>query len=158
MKNKAVAEYFIKLANYHGESITHLKLQKLVYYAQAWHIALNDRIPLFEDNREFQAWQHGPVNYDLYQDYKKYEWKQINHEPNDTLINEYLSPREKEFIEEVASVYMQHGAYKLELMTHQEEPWINARGGLPNDASSSEVINEDIMYSFYNKLSESSNK
>ena len=158
MKNRAVAEYFIKLANYHGESITHLKLQKLVYYAQAWHIALNDRTPLFEENREFQAWQHGPVNYDLYQDYKKYSWNQINHEPNDTLIDKNLSQTEKEFIEEVSSVYMQHGAYKLELMTHQEEPWISARGGLANDANSSNALDEEIMYDFYRRLSESSNK
>lgn len=158
MKNKAVAEYFIKLANYHGESITHLKLQKLVYYAQVWHIALNDKTPLFEENREFQAWQHGPVNYDLYQEYKKYSWNQINHEPNEELINQNISKDEKEFIEEVASVYLQHGAYKLELMTHQEEPWIRARGGLPNDAPSSTVIDELVMYDFYKKLSESNNR
>jgi len=158
MKNKAVAEYFIKLANYHGESITHLKLQKLIYYAQAWHIALNDKTPLFEENREFQAWQHGPVNYDLYKEYKKYLYNQINHEPDEELINEYLSEDDKEFIEEVASVYLQYGAYKLELMTHQEEPWIKARGGLPNDASSNAVIDESIMYDFYKKLSESENK
>jgi uncharacterized phage-associated protein len=158
MKNKAVAEYFIKLANYHGESITHLKLQKLVYYAQVWHIALNDRTPLFEENREFQAWQHGPVNYDLYKDYKKYLYNQINHEPNEELINKYLSEDDKEFIEEVSSVYLQYGAYKLELMTHQEEPWIKARGGLPNDAPSKTVIDESVMYDFYKKLSESENK
>ena len=38
-----------------GDSITHLKLQKLVYYAQAWFLALNDK-PLFEE--EMQAWHN----------------------------------------------------------------------------------------------------
>ncbi|MDD2790932.1 MAG: DUF4065 domain-containing protein [Sulfurimonas sp.] len=155
MKNRAVAEYFVQFANKCGDSITHLKLQKLVYYAQAWHIALNDHQPLFEENRAFQAWQHGPVNYDLYTVYADYKWTPINREPNTKLINEHLSENDKEFLNDVADVYFQFEAYKLEVMTHQEDPWIEARDGLPEDAPSQAIINEDTMYSFYKKLSES---
>ena len=55
-----VAQYILEK---HGE-MTAMKLQKLVYYAQAWHIAWTDG-PLF-DNR-IEAWADGPVCPDLFQ-------------------------------------------------------------------------------------------
>jgi uncharacterized phage-associated protein len=54
----AVADYLIALAHERGESVNNLKLQKLLYYAQAWHLALHDE-PLFPE--KFQAWMTGPV-------------------------------------------------------------------------------------------------
>ncbi|MBW4622042.1 MAG: DUF4065 domain-containing protein [Cyanosarcina radialis HA8281-LM2] len=53
-----VASYFIDLANKTGNTVNNLKLQKLVYYSQAWHLAIHGT-PLFEE--DFQAWIHGPV-------------------------------------------------------------------------------------------------
>ena len=58
-----VADYIIRSAHESGELITNLKLQKLVYYAQAWHLALFDE-PLFDD--PIEAWVHGPVVSSLY--------------------------------------------------------------------------------------------
>ena len=57
-----------------GLTSCNLKLQKLVYYAQAWHLALRD-VPLFEE--DFEAWVHGPVIPALYQEYKKFGWRPI---------------------------------------------------------------------------------
>ena len=48
-----VARFFLT-----KESMTHLKLQKLCYYAQAWYLTIYGQ-RLF--NEEFQAWLHGPV-------------------------------------------------------------------------------------------------
>jgi uncharacterized phage-associated protein len=53
-----VANYFIRRAHDSGEFISNLKLQKLLYYSQAWHLAIFDR-RLFPER--FQAWVHGPV-------------------------------------------------------------------------------------------------
>src|SRR5690606_28223588 len=62
-----VVNYFLrKVDKTSGSSMTPLKLQKLVYYAQAWHLAFYGT-KLF--NEEFQAWVHGPVNYELWQKY-----------------------------------------------------------------------------------------
>ncbi len=69
-----IADYFIWLANNTGSFISNLKLQKLVYYAQAWYLAIHDQ-PLF--NEEFEAWIHGPVIPVLYQKYKTFSWKPI---------------------------------------------------------------------------------
>ena len=64
-----VAKWFL-----HRKSFTHKQLQKLCYYAQAWHLALLDR-PLFEE--EIQAWVHDPVIPALYPIYADYGWNKI---------------------------------------------------------------------------------
>ena len=61
-----IADYFITKNHEYGDYITNLKLQKLVYYAQAWYLAFLDK-PLFDE--DFEAWVHGPVNRDLYDRY-----------------------------------------------------------------------------------------
>ena len=69
-----IACYFIYLANQTGSFINNSRLQKLVYYAQAWHLALYDT-PLFEE--DFEAWIHGLVIAGLFEEYKKFGWKPI---------------------------------------------------------------------------------
>ena len=69
-KAQDVAHFFLsKIDVESGEVITHLKLQKLIYYAQAWFLAFFAR-PLFHDS--FEAWQHGPVVRKLYFHYKDF--------------------------------------------------------------------------------------
>lgn len=70
-----VAEYFIALSTPGtSKSITPLKLQKLVYYAQALSHPFNNRF-LFEE--DFEAWVHGPVSPELYYKYKEYRSNEI---------------------------------------------------------------------------------
>lgn len=54
----SVSDYLLVENRERGENLTNLKLQKLLYYAQAWHLALRNA-PLFDE--DFQAWVHGPV-------------------------------------------------------------------------------------------------
>lgn len=137
-----VAKFFIHLANGTGSYISNLKLQKLVYYAQAWHLALHDA-PLFED--EFEAWVHGPVVPVLYQEYKQFKWKPIIEEATEPEFTEDV----KAFLDEVAEVYFACDAYELEQMTHQEDPWLIARGGLPQDAPCNAIISKELMQEYY---------
>lgn len=67
VKPQDVADYFIWLANDSGSFISNLKLQKLVYYAQAWYLAIYGQ-SLFDE--DFEAWVHGPIIPSLYQKYK----------------------------------------------------------------------------------------
>ena len=53
-----VADYLLWLADQDRIGVDHLKLQKLVYYAQGFHLG-NEREPLF--NEGLHAWQYGPV-------------------------------------------------------------------------------------------------
>jgi uncharacterized phage-associated protein len=136
-----VAEYFIWLANETGSFISNLKLQKLVYYAQAWYLALHHE-PLF--NEDFQAWIHGPVIPELYNCYKKFGWRPIQVETNPNLP-EHLS----DFLSEVAEEYFACDAYELEQMTHLEAPWNRARGNLPSDEPSTHIIQKEWMQEYY---------
>ncbi|PSB68506.1 hypothetical protein C7B61_00490 [filamentous cyanobacterium CCP1] len=136
-----IANYFIWLANETGSFISTLKLQKLVYYAQAWHLALYGN-PLFEE--DFQAWVHGPVVPALYQKYKSFGWQPILEETVPKLSENIF-----EFLDEVAEEYFACDAYELEQMTHAEAPWNWARGDLPLDAPSDAVIKKEWMKEYY---------
>ncbi len=141
-----VANFFLAFADDKGETITNLKLQKLVYYAQAWFLA-NHKKPLFKG--DFQAWVRGPVLPELYQTYKERGSTPIPADITMQEIEKQLDPEVIAFLKEVAQAYMPSGAYELELMTHQEDPWIEARGNLAPDAKCNVVISINTMRSYY---------
>ena len=119
MKVSDVARFF--LANQDeeaGELITHLKLQKLCYYAQGFHLALNGT-PLFSEPVE--AWQHGPVVRSMYEQYKRYGSQPIE-KPEDFDLSIYDEDA-VELLNEVHEVYGQYSAWKLRSLTHEEPPW-----------------------------------
>jgi uncharacterized phage-associated protein len=64
-----IANEFLRIAQAHGEALTSMKLQKLVFYAHGWSLALADK-PLILNRIE--AWDYGPVIPDLYHEFKKY--------------------------------------------------------------------------------------
>ena len=63
-----VANLFIQIANQsEDDSITNLKLNKLLYYAQGTFLARTGK-PLFSN--QIEAWTFGPVVPEIYQKYK----------------------------------------------------------------------------------------
>ncbi len=142
---KDIAKYIVSFCTEHGDPITHLKLQKLLYYCQAWYVALYNK-KLF--NKRFQAWVHGPVIPDVYHEFKKYGFNPIVHSDNSVKLAEGV----KEHIHDVLDVLGGYSAYQLEEMTHREDPWKNARGKLPLDENSSNFISEKDMKEYYSNL------
>jgi uncharacterized phage-associated protein len=139
---KQIADYILFFAHDSGSFISNLKLQKLLYYTQAWHLALKDR-PLFDG--KFEAWVHGPVHNDTYQIFKVYGYKNIDAE----VSKPELDDETESFLKEVMEEYFPLDAYQLEQLTHQESPWIIARGNLPPTEPSNAVISESEMTKFY---------
>ncbi len=125
-----------------GDSLTHLKLQKLVYYAQAWSLAIFNR-PLFAE--DFEAWVHGPALYSLYQKYTDYSWGALPEPDNCPAIEKNVA----DLMRDILELYGTLPAKKLEALTHSEFPWIEARAGIPPDARSSAKINKETMRHFY---------
>lgn len=146
-----VIKYFILSARESGGEMTNLKLQKLLYYAQAWSLAINGK-PLFSE--KFQAWMHGPVQPETYQKYKKYGWHSIDDEIAESLddVKRQFNKNELNVLEQVKEIYMPIDAYGLEKLTHQEEPWQKARGVCGPGDRCSEEIDEDVMKSYYGQL------
>lgn len=128
-----------------GDSITHLKLQKLVYYAQAWSLALRDAALFDED---MQAWAHGPVAESVYQTYRGSGWEALG-SPE---VLPDICGEDSEFLSSILATYGDFSAKHLENMTHSERPWIEARKGLPPEARSNEPISKDLMAAFYKDL------
>lgn len=145
-KPEQIADWFLlNVDREKGDLITHLKLQKLVYYAQAWSLALFDR-PLFEE--DFQAWMHGPVLPSLYHRHKDYKYEPLP-APEGAVD---LDPDTEALLTDLLNTYGEKSAKALEELTHQEEPWIRARGGLSIEEYCREIIPKDHMKEFYRRL------
>lgn len=141
-----VANHLINFARGHGDYLTPLKLQKLMFYADAWHMVLKDGQELIPDG--FEAWVHGPVVRSIYQRFNHYRWNPITEElPAPDLGDETV-----DFLNELYKVFGGFSGYELEQLTHQEEPWKTARGMLPADASCNEAINKDLTRRFYTQM------
>lgn len=120
-----VANYFLTQSDEEaGDLISNLKLQKLVYYAQGFHLAVYGR-PLFDN--VIEAWQHGPVAPDLYHAHKHHGSAAIPAPVNADFS--MLSDEQRELLDEVYAVYGQFSGWKLRNMTHEEAPWKDVADG-----------------------------
>ena len=150
-----IASFYIAFTHEHGDTITNLKLQKLMYYTQARFLAVHDT-PMFE--RDFEAWVHGPVLRPLYHDYKKFSYSPITHdEYNDKSMGEIwkgFSENVKSTIDYVIENYYIHNAFQLELLTHSEPPWQLARKGFQPYETCNVAINMESMKHFYKGIME----
>jgi len=141
-----IADWFLNAVDRDaGDSITHLKLQKLVYYAQAWSLALLDR-PLFEE--DFRAWAHGPVVPSVWHRFRDQRWEAI---PAAGTTHAFEAEVE-DLLRDVLRAYGEKSAKALEDLTHAEEPWIRARGSLPPEAKSTAIISKQVMKTYYKRL------
>ncbi|MCC4909098.1 Panacea domain-containing protein [Microbacterium sp. cx-59] len=129
-----VAGYVKRAANVdHWDS---MKLQKLVYYVQAWHLAWTGR-PAFEG--PFEAWPNGPVNREVYR-VNRY----VHAFPENDLPDEL-----REIVDSVVEHYGSRDYRELVELTHLDEPWLEAREGLePNDESQTQ-LRPGTMLDFY---------
>ena len=131
------------------EAMPQKKLQKLCYYAQAWYKAKFDKQLI---NCNFEAWIHGPVEYNL--------WKKTTIFGYDNILEAPFKGKElpvqiNDFLEDVYYTYGEYSGEDLERLTHKEDPWIIARHGLDEFAPSREIIDLDVMGCFYRTLAKS---
>lgn len=136
----------------HKQKMSHKKIQKLCYYAQAWSQTL-DQMDII-DGIEFEAWVHGPVNTEIWNMCKKFGWRNIMVSKefvseSQKEINAAFSKRQTRILDLVWKTYKDCGADELEEMTHQEDPWKKARQGLSAFAPSHNLISRQDMRDYY---------
>lgn len=117
-----------------AESISNLKLQKLLYYAQGCFLATTGN-PLFPD--KIVAWQHGPVVESVYRKYKENGSSGIPFDEDFDFSD--FSKEENDLLTEVYDVFGQYSAWKLRNMTHEEAPWKETP---PNEVIPNEKIKD----------------
>lgn len=127
--------------------MTAMKLQKLVYYCQAWSLAW-DGVPLFEE--EFQAWANGPVCPELFE---MHRGRFLLDETCLKKVSSYtFTSNEIETMETVLDFYGDKESYWLSELTHKEAPWKAARKGVADGMPCTVVITKDSMQQYYGGL------
>ena len=142
-----VADYFLYKGQQEKKPISNKKLQKLLYYAQAWSLVLCKE-KLFKD--KIEAWVHGPAIRNVYIEYKEFGFNPIQKEIETDKINK-IPEKIKKFLDKVWRVYGKLDAVYLEQLTHSEKPWQEARDGLQGHESSENVISIKSMRDFYSE-------
>jgi uncharacterized phage-associated protein len=141
-----VAAYILAKAG----PMTSMKLQKLAYYSQAWHLVWRE-VPLFPN--EIEAWANGPVVRELYYLHRgRFSLAGPADIPNGDPNR--LSADEQSVIDTVLQAYGDKPAHWLSELTHNEAPWLNARrqAGLGGGQRGDATIGLDVMYEYYDGL------
>lgn len=125
-KAEEVAKYFIflssRLIGEEREGVTNLKLQKILYFAQAYFVAKLNRT-LFSD--PIEAWNYGPVVGTIYHKYKENKNQPIILEMDDANISE----SDKVMLSKIWDLFGGYSASRLVDMTHEHKPWKTAFNG-----------------------------
>lgn len=140
-----IAKFLLGLANQNGDTITNLKLQKLLYYAQAWYLVNNSNNKLFSD--DIEAWLYGPVVPEVYNEYQSFGRSPITIEVS--IQNDFpdICQHVRQFLQEFSETFFGFSATELVGMTHQELPWNEAvKNGYHTK------INTDTMFRFYTEM------
>jgi len=125
-------------------TMTAMKLEKLVYYCQGWHLARHG-VPLFDE--PIEAWRQGPVVPALYRQHRQ------QYTVSDWPVGDpsRLTQPQVSTIEWVATEYGAFTAIELSRMTHSELPWRAARGSLPESAPSSVRLSGEMTKAYYSR-------
>lgn len=127
------------------KEMTTMKLQKLVYYCQAWSLVWDEE-PLFSENIE--AWANGPVVRELYEKHRG--WFKVSswRSGNATSLNK----NQKDTINSVLKYYGNKTSQWLSDLTHKEDPWKLARQGLSPSERGDKKISHASMMEYYSSL------
>lgn len=123
-----------------GDRLTNLKLQKLMYYEQGYHLAAFGT-PLF--NEDVEAWMYGPVVPIVYNEFSQYGRNSLPVCNNKKEIVS-LNDEEESLFYQVYDTYKEYSAIGLMNLTHKESPWLLAR---PHDKGT--VISQESMEKYF---------
>ena len=142
-----VAAYFLRRANEEGKVLTPMQVQKLVYLAHGWHLAITGE-PLI--NEQVEAWQYGPVIPSLYHEYKKFGAQPITA----LLVHEFHPPADLEpILDKVWEVYRDFTGSQLSAMTHKRgTPWQQVRAQYDQQVPSGTDIPRAAIEAHFRKL------
>ncbi|MBR0101270.1 MAG: DUF4065 domain-containing protein [Treponema sp.] len=139
-----VAKDILKIAEDHNEFVSNLKIQKLLYYAQAWYMVNNNGSLLFDD--VIEARKFGPVVPSVYEKFKRFKRNPIKIVIKENELVE-LTEEQKDYLKSFYEDFMPCSTTELISMTHNEKPWQEAYAlGLNTP------ISTKTMYSYYSQM------
>ncbi|MCT4785708.1 Panacea domain-containing protein [Exiguobacterium aestuarii] len=149
---QSIIDYFLS-----KEEMTPKKLQKLLYYAYSWHLVFenesSDELSERLFSERFQAWVHGPVVPAIYHQYKEYGGSPIPRVEDFNLESANFTDETKDVLNQVWEIYGGYNGNELESISHQEKPWLEARGGCsPIELCQTEINDETIFETYGSRL------
>lgn len=154
-----IANYLIAKSDNVGDLITNKKLQKLLYYVKAWGLVYFQPEGIISE--DFEAWIHGPVCPAVYRSFKSFGYNPLKIDYKGQTSSQFIDNFRKRFaitdrenekinlIDDVFEEYAQSTSFQLEMLSHTEKPWLDAREGLRPNETGNVVINEETMRTYY---------
>lgn len=130
------------------EEVTPLMLQKLLYFIQGVYLAIYGK-PLFEE--DCRAWVHGPVYPEVYNLFRDFKYNPID-DARFALFEGSagrLTKEEKYVVDLVLETFGLYGGKVLEKITHNEDPWKEARTGYADSVPSGELLQKERIMKYY---------
>ena len=127
-----------------GEAINLMKLNALLYFCEAWSLAVFDRELIAE---EIQAWDHGPVVYSVWEKLSMKGWNDLA--ADDLNAETQLDEDTVSLLDDVYLAYGEFSTPDLENMIKKDAPWKDARRGLPAWDLSKKPMSKSTMTKFY---------
>lgn len=127
-----VAAYLVA---HSSERLQSMKLQKLAYFSQGWHLAwLN--VPLF--NEKIYAWKMGPVVRDLFRNHKGAvfidEWATAGADSSK------ITGPSAQAIDRVIKAYRDYSGFDMGEESHRHKPWIDHFVNVPDHLRGSQEM------------------
>ncbi|MBQ7429376.1 MAG: DUF4065 domain-containing protein [Butyrivibrio sp.] len=140
---QVIAYIFEKL-----EEVSPLVLQKLLYFIQGVYSALYGKA-LFQE--ECRAWVHSPVYPEVYELFSDFKYNPIDDARFAMLDGaaDALTKEEKDVVDLVVNTFGMYGGKMLEKITHNEDPWKEARKGYGDNVPSSELLSKERIMKYY---------
>lgn len=150
-----IARYVINYSNEKDYGITNLKLQKVLYFIQAWFLMKKNKRCFNED---LKAWKLGPVVPEVYHEFKRFGSSYIPNIKSFITVDgdniwsmkriaftdEFINKEDREIINKVIDDLSEFSATYLVKITHKQKPWIEAYSNGENT-----VISEKNMRSYF---------
>lgn len=148
----AIANYFIEKAIQENKPIDQMKVQKLVYFAHGWHLAMTDQ-PLLTE--AIEAWRFGPVIPSLYHALKYSGNKNITKlvKLHDGELIQRIESNQTElrlFLDKVWSLYSEFSGIELSNMTHENgTPWARVAHEFKHHIPLNKILDNELIREFF---------
>lgn len=153
---RAIANFILDTCEAQGRELTHLSLQKLVFFCHAWTLVKIGN-PLVK--HQFEAWKFGPVLQYLYRDFKANDKSAItaratkldSHTGERVIVSYELDEPTKELLELVIGFYGRLKPGTLVELSHVEGgPWYEA-WNYAGQVNPGMTISDEAIFNYYAK-------
>lgn len=149
----SISNAIIQEASNQGLQVTPMQLQKLLYFANGWHLEMRNGEPLVSN--PFKAWQFGPVEESVYHEFKRFGSGPITAlaKPPFPSVPPYqasLTAIQQKLVSDIVSIYGRLSGPQMSNLTHRDgTPWHKTWA---SSIGRGDTIKPDLIKAEFDKL------